>query len=87
MIHIIGKGNGEAEVFEDESPPGPCDHEFGDSDRCQKCGTQFGGAADPRIPRRAPPTKAQVAEAEFWDAAIGEDDLRPAGSNAAPPLG
>ena len=54
MIHIIGKGNGEAEVFDDESPP---------EDRPQQI----------------------LAEADFWDAAIGEDDLRPAHSNAAPP--
>ena len=54
MIHIIGKGNGEAVVFEEESPPPP---------------------------KQAAP----VADADFWDAAIGDDDLRPAGSNAAPP--
>ena len=87
MIHIIGKGNGEAVVFDDESPPeeSGCDHDFGDSNRCQKCGMTFGGAADPRIPRRPPPTPTQVAEAQFWEGIVGEDDLRPAGSNAAPP--
>jgi hypothetical protein len=53
VIHIIGKGNGEAVVFDEESPP----------------------------PKQA----EAMAEADFWDAAIGEDDLRPAGSNAAPP--
>lgn len=55
MIRIVGKGNGEVEVYEDEQPQDQ--------------------------PRRL------LAEADFWDAAVGEDDLRPAHSNAAPPLG
>ena len=56
MIHIIGKGNGEAVVFDDKSPP-----------------------------EEHPAPPSVLAEADFWDAAIGEDDLRPAHSNAAPP--
>lgn len=54
MIHIIGKGNGEAVVFDDESPPEDRPHQV-------------------------------LAEADFWEAVVGEDDLRPAHSNAAPP--
>jgi hypothetical protein len=52
VIHIIGKGNGEVEVFDDESPP-----------------------------KVAP----VVSEADFWDGLVGDDDLKPAHSNAAPP--
>ena len=55
MIHIIGKGNGEAVVFDDESPP---------EDRAE-----------------LPP----MTEADFWEAVVGEEDLKPAHSNAAPP--
>lgn len=53
MIHIIGKGNGEAEVFEDESPP---------------------------------PKRQEPPEPNILDVPVKDDDLRPAGSNAAPPL-
>lgn len=60
MIHIIGKGNGEAVVFDEESPP------------------DLRGA----VPGEPNPG-AQIAD--LVDAMIEDDDLRPAGSNAAPP--
>lgn len=59
MIHIVGKGNGEAEVFEDESPP---------------------------LLNEATPRDPGMAVADTLDALVDDDGLRPAGSNAAPPL-
>lgn len=61
MIHIIGKGNGEAVVFEEESPP------------------------KPKYQSAEPNPGMDIADRV--DAMVSDDDLRPAGSNAAPPLG